>query len=75
MLKVRCASAASSVIGPGHPGWVLTVGQGARAVILGLVCTLVFAILARTMLAHQLRDALGVAPAKIRGPVRRLLRL
>jgi hypothetical protein len=40
-----------------------------------LICTLVFAVLTRLMLAHQLRDALGVAPAKIRGPMQRLLRL
>lgn len=74
-LKARCVSAAGSIVGPSHPGLAVTLGQGVRAMMLGLLCTLAFAVLTRLMLAHQLRDALGVAPAKIRGPVQRLLRL
>ncbi len=74
-LKPTLVGTAGHLLGANHPGVALTVGQLARAAALGLICTLVFALLTRVMLAHQLRDALGVAPAKIRGPMQRLLRL
>lgn len=74
-LKVRCVGMAGSWVGAGHPGLATTLGQGMRAMVLGLVCTVAFAVLTRVMLAHQMRDALGVAPAKIRGPARRVLGL
>jgi O-antigen/teichoic acid export membrane protein len=74
-LKATLVGTAGRLLGAYHPGMALTVGQLARAAALGLICTLAFAVLTRVMLAHQLRDALGVAPAKIRGPLQRLLRL
>lgn len=74
-LKGSCISLATSWVGSVHPKLATSLGQGMRAFVLGVLCTVAFGLLTRLMLAHQLRDALGVAPGKLREPVRRLLRL
>lgn len=66
---------AGRVVGAGNPGWARTGGQLTRAMVLGLICTAAFAILVRIMLAHQVRDALSVAPSRLRGAASKLLRL
>ncbi|MBX3410229.1 MAG: oligosaccharide flippase family protein [Phycisphaeraceae bacterium] len=56
-------------------GLVTTVVDLARCTLSGGVYCLAFGLLARLMLAGDIREALSMMPGRVRGPVTRLLRL
>ena len=55
--------------------WVSRIADLARILITGSVCVATFGVLARVLLADDLRDMLRVAPHRLRGPLVKLLRL
>jgi hypothetical protein len=56
-----------------HLSWLAL--EALRLVILGSTCGVLFLILARTILPGHLRDAISIAPARLRTPAKALLRL
>lgn len=68
-LVAKAAGEAHSAI------WIERLADAAQVLVTGGMCAAVFALLASLLLADDLRDILRVAPARIRGPLSKLLRL
>jgi O-antigen/teichoic acid export membrane protein len=62
--------------GTGWSSWLIARGSDILAIgILGTACAAVMILLTRVLLHADLRDALRVAPSRMRLPIQRLLRL
>lgn len=65
-----------SVVGEGHRViWVSRAADVAQICVTGAICGAAFVLVARVLLADDLRDALRVAPGPIRTRMTRLLKL
>jgi O-antigen/teichoic acid export membrane protein len=74
-LRATIEEPLSRAWGGGERGafWVARVMDGVEIGVYGSVCAGVMLLLARWLLRPQLEDMLTIAPARIRGPLRRVL--
>jgi hypothetical protein len=64
---------ATSTFGRGV--WPYIAMDVVRLIVLGSICTIAYTVLARVFIRSHLEEMLMVTPARLRGPVRRVLLL
>ena len=74
--NARVINYLTTLVGPERcDHWAAIAGNAAQLIVTGGMCAAVFVVLASLFLADDMRDMLRVMPARVRGPLLKLMRL